>query len=438
MSGKATLILVMGFSTMFLLFGINFLNISKDSTDNMMENISETRALDIAKSATNVIISNFWQKPNDVKIIGSSMTYFDSVKFNGGYVTSKIKKVPSTTNLYQITTTGYYGSGINQKVKTVMVIYGPQQITEMASYCNEPGNIWWTGADTVKGGVYSKKKIPVFNHPTFEDYVYTKSSDFKYYGGKGKKKDHYPIVDPTKLNFNFDIPQPKTAMSDLKAAATSDGWYLNGKKSKWSAPAADTLFLDIKGTSMDVKFSKNGKPVNYNISSKAPNGIIFANNYVVRLKGELDGQLSVVCNGKTNKGKGKILLDDDITYKDDPRTSASDDLLGIVASGSVEVADTPPNKNDININAAIFSSQKGLTAENAKTKPDAGDINFFGSLIENKKMEVGRFDPKTGQLWGYGRSYEYDSRLKTISPPNFPQLSGFHILSWYEGDVPKT
>ncbi len=152
------------------------------------------------------------------------------------------------------------------------------------------------------------------------------------------------------------------------------------------------------------------------------------------MKGELDGQLSIACNGNRTRGKGKILLDDDVVYKSDPSKGPSDDLLGLIAGNTVEVADTPPNQTDINIQAAIYSRSRGLTAENAKTKPDAGTINFYGSLIEHKRMEVGRFDPVTGQLWGYGRKYNYDNRLKTISPPSFPQLAGFNVLAWYEGD----
>lgn len=440
MNGKAILILAVSFSAIFLLFGNNFFRISQTATDDMVESINEERALNIARSATNVVISYFWQEPDSVKMIGSSKTFFDSVQFNGGIVTSKLEQDVSDPDLFQITTNAYVGSGLNQIQKSVVVLYGPQKLTEMASYSENSGNIWWTGSDTVKGAIYCRSSIPVYNHPTFLDKVYSKASNFRLYRGGNwstRMANHYPNVDPANLNFKSELKRPGNVMKDLKSTAKSSGWYLYGNHSRWNQPSKDTMFIELKGQYMDVKFSEHDTPITYNIESKVPNKVIYADNYVVRLKGELDGQLNISCNGKRQRGKGKILLDDNITYKDDPQSGPSDDLLGLVAGNFVEVADTPPNQADIDIQAAIYTHSRGLTAENARTKPDAGKINFYGSLIEGRRMEVGKFDPNTGQLWGYGRNYNYDDRLKTISPPSFPQLAGFNVLAWYEGDAAK-
>jgi len=426
MSGKAILVLVIGFSTIFLLRGKGFFNVSRNSTINMVENISSSKALEIARSATEVIVSHYWQNPDDVDLIGSSKIFFNNVQFDDGKVTSTINVDPSEPNMYKITTISTFGD----ISKTVVVLYGPQKLTEMASFSVWGGDIWWTGADTVKGAVYCENEIQVYNHPTFLDKVFTNESDFDYYGDKD---DHYPNLDPSKLSFNTELKRADNAMDEITDEAIAGGWYLWGNKGDWYDPPADTMFIDIRGADMDVKFSENDSPTTYNIATKVPNKVLCADNYVVRVKGELDGQLLIACSGDNSLGKGKILLDDDVVYKDDPRAGPSDDLLGLVADGLIEVADTPPNQSDIDIQAAIYSSWGGLTAENAETRTDAGTINFFGSLIEYERKAVGKFDPDTGALWGFGRNYDYDERLKTIAPPSFPELQGFNVLAWYEG-----
>ncbi|PID58423.1 MAG: hypothetical protein CR986_07920 [Ignavibacteriae bacterium] len=440
MNGKAILILTISFSTIFFIFGKNFFVISQNSTNEMVERINEKKALNIANSATNIVVSYFWQQPDSVKLIGTSKTFFDSVKFDEGFVTSRLAQDPIDSNLYHIKTNAFVGSGNNKKQKTVIVLYGPQKLTKMASYSENSGNIWWTGDDTVKGAIYCRSSIPVYNHPTFLNEVYSHSYNFKLYPDGDwatRMANHYPNVDPNNLHFKTELKRPNNALWDLKSEAKTSGWYLYGGNSLWDKPSKDTMFIELKGQMMDVKFSESATPVTYNIASKVPNGIIYADNYVVRLKGKLDGQLSISCDGEQSQGKGKIMLDDDITYQSDPSKGPSDDLLGLIAGNNVEVSDTPPNQTDINIQAAIYSQLSGLTAENAKTKPESGTINFYGSLIEGRRMEVGRFDPATGKLWGYGRKYAYDDRLKTISSPGFPQLAGFNVLAWYEGDPTK-
>ncbi len=446
MNGRAILILVISFSAIFLIFGRNFFTVSNKANLNMEETLNENKALEIARSATNIVVSYFWQKPKEIELVKGKKTFFKNKKFDGGTVTSVLVQDSTYSDLYRIRTDAYYGKDENKKHKVVLVLYGPQKLTKMASYSENSGGIWWTGSDTVKGAIYCRSRIPVFNHPTFLSDVYSKSSDFKYYSRRHKDQ-HYPNVDPNKLHFNIKLVRPSGVMRNLRNIAKKNGWYLYGnnkgkKKYKgqrvgWNSPSLDTLFIDLKGKYMDVKFTKNGRPTTYDINSKVPNKVIYADNYVVRLKGKLDGQLLITCHGKKQRGKGMVLLDDDVTYKDDPRKVPSDDLLGIVADNAVVVADTPPNNKDINIQAAIYVQWGGLTAENAETKPDAGIINFYGSLIEHKRMKVGKFDPQTGQLWGYGRKYDYDERLKTISPPSFPKLKGFNVLAWYEGDPPK-
>ena len=64
MGGKGTILLVLGFTISFLAFGRNFLNLTKRSSDNVIEYFSEARAHNIAVSAANFACSELYQDKN--------------------------------------------------------------------------------------------------------------------------------------------------------------------------------------------------------------------------------------------------------------------------------------------------------------------------------------------------------------------------------------
>jgi len=69
MSGKAILILAVSFSAIFIVFGRSFFSVSNKATIDMVESLNEEKALEIAKSATNIVVSYFWQKPDSRKTL---------------------------------------------------------------------------------------------------------------------------------------------------------------------------------------------------------------------------------------------------------------------------------------------------------------------------------------------------------------------------------
>ena len=67
MGGKGTILIVMGFAISFFAFGRNFLNLTKRSSDNVVEYYSETKAHNIAVSAANfacneLFLDGTWNK----------------------------------------------------------------------------------------------------------------------------------------------------------------------------------------------------------------------------------------------------------------------------------------------------------------------------------------------------------------------------------------
>jgi hypothetical protein len=52
-------------------------------------------------------------------------------------------------------------------------------------------------------------------------------------------------------------------------------------------------------------------------------------------------------------------------------------------------------------------------------------------IIQNTRQAVGTFNSGVIKT-GFSKSYRYDDRFMTASPPFFPGTGGFEIVSWYE------
>src|SRR5690606_14441913 len=86
MSGKATLLVVMGFSLIFLIVGKNLGNISGSAVDNSVEYYNQTIAHELAVSAANIaankiFFDNNWDKG------------FSDVDLKGGKISAKVEIV---------------------------------------------------------------------------------------------------------------------------------------------------------------------------------------------------------------------------------------------------------------------------------------------------------------------------------------------------------
>lgn len=171
-----------------------------------------------------------------------------------------------------------------------------------------------------------------------------------------------------------------------------------------------------------------GETATVDVETLAPNGVIYVDGGDLRIKGRLDGRVTVAA-GKDGAGKGgTIYLDDDIIYKDDPRTnSSSNDMLGICAQKNVYITDNNPNNDDIVIHGAIYCESGGFGAENYDSRGFAGDIHLLGGITQMERLSVG-----TTSGHGFWKKYKYDKRLMDASPPAFPGTGGFEVVSWYQ------
>jgi hypothetical protein len=319
-----------------------------------------------------------------------------------------------TTNLsqgrVQLTATSVY-QGYQD---TVVVVWGQSRFSKFAYYSVIEGAINWASKDTIYGPFHTQDKMLVNGDPVFWGKATNKlgitksppSSKPQFYGG---------------YQTGIDIQMPSDFVP-LRNAAQSGGKYLNG--------ADLTLTFHSDGT-VTVKEGA-GAPTRVSLSTYAPNGALMVNGGNIRVKGEFAGQLTISAQAGGVPNKGKVYLDSSVTYAHDPQVGPSSDLLGICAEDSVVISDNSSNSHGIDIDASVFSLNKGMGAEHYSSGPTRGRINLLGGVSQKQRAAVGTIDGAGNVITGYSKSYRYDDRLMNQSPPYFPTTGSYEILSWYE------
>jgi len=306
---------------------------------------------------------------------------------------------------------------------TITILLQPAKFSEFAYYsyyetANPLNPIWWYGTDTVWGPFHTEDNMNCAQHPVFMGPSTSTAKVIKY---KTSKYYDKPYISG-KFSDKTHIPLPSNGLDPLKSAAIDDGHLFSGH---------DTVYITFAVDSIKYKYSFNGPQTSVIADDFAPNGVIFADNAVIRLKGEVKGVYSVAASG--SGGKGTIYLDDDIFYHSDPRTDpTATDLLGILAKNNVWITDNPANNNNITIQGSVYCETGGFGAQNYDTRSISGNINLLGGIIHKIRRAVGTFGG-SGINHGFAKRYNYDNRLLTVAPPVFPSTKGkFKVISWYE------
>ncbi len=393
--GKLSLFLVLGFSILYIILGTNSNKLSTQAVENMSDYYANTIAHSIASSGTNLAC-------NQLFLNGLWDDGYTNVNFENGSFTAGIQVLDPWINIRKLTTTGTYG-GVT---KSIEVVYKPSSFSKFAYYSVSESGIHWHDGDTVWGPWHSQDFLTVNRSPVFYGKVTTKKGiknetafdDPKFYGG---------------FEQGVDVPMPTTSISDLENLAVDDGAHFTGQ---------DTVFLTFEGDSVKYRSSYNDPPTAYLLSSLAPNGILFAQNAVLRIQGTIKGKYTVGSNKR-------ILIDNDIVYNTDPRIDpTSTDLFGIVSEKDILVADLPANHDGINLHASIFSKNEGFGAENPATRPNSGQLKLLGGIQQYYRKLVSNPWPAHGFL----KAYRYDDRLMVASPPGYPGTGLMEIITWFE------
>jgi hypothetical protein len=452
MGGKAALLLVLGFSLIFLVFGHNFSNLTIRAVDNISEYYEETNVYNIAASGANIAASEIFRNP------GWNANGFHNIQYSGGELDISVEILDADQNIRRVTSVGSMVVGDSTITKIIQVTLQPASFSMYAYFCQIEGNIWWTAGDSVWGPFHTQDWMQVQGHPYFYGKATTKKG-LKYYNSK--ESDHPDFVAGYQENISLDLPDDKVkdfeALADAGGAkftpvttTTTHSWrdYWGNWHTTTSTSTERNFYLTFKEDSLTYKVGSSGAETTVYLPDFAPNGIIYAKEGNLRVKGVVKGQYTIVADGASS-GRGQVYLEDDIVYSENPYSDEPHgphdlpkpnpnchDILGIVARNEVLIADNANNNNDINIHASIYSEKEGFGAENHTGRGFDGDINLVGGIIQKKRQAVGTFSTDwwgniTSQT-GFNKKYKYDSRLMYLTPPEFPSTDTYRIVSWYE------
>jgi hypothetical protein len=393
--GRASIYMIIGFCAIFLMVGKNMTDVSVQSLDNALNYYESSQRYNIAGAGANFACSALF-------LDKTFRTGFSNVAFNNG--TFSVSVTDTTLQRVKIVSTGTF-QGISNNV---IVLLQPSSFSKFAYFSdNEPSTIFWQSGDTVWGPYHSNTKLYATGSPVFNGKVTTKNGKS---GGSPKFNGGYDT--------GVSLPLP-TDLGPTKDSAISRGKYVATIDTVWAT-------FNNDGT-ITVKIGPAAATTTA-LTTYAPNGVITFEGAVLRVKGTMTGQASIasIMNG-AGKG-GKVFIDADLVYKTNPKTNpSSTDLLGIIATNEILIANTAANNvGGVDVQAALYSQTKGLGAENITSGGVKGSIRLLGGTTQGQRQIV-----QSGGN-GYTKSYYYDDRLMGMSPPGFPLTGGFEIVSWLE------
>ena len=399
--GRTSLIMVMGTSMILMMMGYRISNVSTAAYENLTQYYYRTASHNLATGFANMGCQVIYWKPNE-------RPAWTDVPLAGGKVS--LWTTDLTLGRLQLTATSNY-QGYKD---TVVVVWGQSRFSKFAYYSVVEGAINWASKDTIYGPFHTQDKMLVNGNPVFWGKATNKlgitksplSSKPEFHGG---------------YQTGIDIMMPSN-FNPLKTAAQSGGKYLTGMDL--------TITFNSDGT-LTVQEGA-GAPIRVPLSTYAPNGALMVNGGNIRIKGKFTGQLTISAQAGGVANKGKVYLDSSVTYVHDPQSGSSSDLLGVCAEDSVVITNNSNNSHGIDIQASVFSLNKGMGAENYSSGPTRGRINLLGGVSQQQRAPVGTIDGSGNVITGYSKSYRYDDRLMNQSPPFFPTTGSYEILSWYE------
>jgi len=422
MGGKASLLLVIGFSLLFMIFGRNFNQMGYDTLDNFTRYYYKSKAHSLAIIGINLMSNRLWRYP------GYTTSNPVTINFDGGSVTTTLVTVNAVQNIRTVTAVGKM-SIIHDKLagddsvwtSTVKIVIQPSLFTKYAYFSdNEGSGINWGGKDTVWGEFHTNGNLQFNGNSVFYDDAT--------YGGTISLGSYHPSFYHG-INGGYTIPMPTHGV-DTVGAHAAGGATFTGTASKHE------LYLDFRGDSVRYRWNNTGSYTYKLANTLAPNGVIYGSGANIHVKGTVKGRYTVAAN-KTTFG-GDVFIEDDIKYNVDPNKlwnpttyGTSTDMIGLIAKDSIIISDVSRSHSDITIEAAMYAETGSFTVKNYTALSYKGTIFLYGGLTQETRGAVGQGSGSTVSN-GYGKSYNYDQRLRYSYPPNFPGCGTFQISSWFE------
>jgi len=462
MGGKAAMLLVLGFSLIFLVFGQNFNSLSTRSVENFNDYYTKTMAHNIAVAGANfaanaVFMDKTWEDG------------YTNLSYQGGiinvYVTnptgahSKVKVChkPGSSNSHTIsidpsslpahlahgnylgecsgssssTMVTIYSEGIyNGDTSTAYVELEPSNFAKYGNFYDRMNNAIPATGDTFHGPFHVNSTMRTWGSPVFWGKVTSKGGLVMYNTKNPEFHGGYES--------GVDQPRPWDT-TNFRTVANTDGF----------------IFKDTTGsgkrTDVELEFKDNGK-VKYRykifdgsatwtpykeaeLTDLTPNGLIYIEKGNLFVKGTLNGKATVVVTKNNVSNCGNIYQTDDIKYKTDPKQNPnSTDMLGLIAEQNIRLQYNNDTKHhDVITQASMYAMNGDIGPDNALVS-NYGVLSswrILGGLIAHDVRVTAHYN-WVGPYEGYRFVHDYDERFLNTVPPYFPHTKNYEVVSWYE------
>lgn len=312
---------------------------------------------------------------------------------------------------------------------TVVVLLTRPSFSRYAYFTNYEGNIWFNTGDTLRGPVHTNTYFQMAGSPVFFDKV---TSHQLYRDDQPYRIYPYGYTNPQFLGgTEWGVPylsMPTNMPQDLVDAAKDSGLYLPNRYVWMKFQSNGTALIcgrDYYSTPNDWEYSS------YDISST--NGVIF-NEYsgatpYLFVEGTAQGNYTVASDGR-------IVITDDITLANDPRSNPnSTDMVGLAASKDIIVYNNQWDTDRTILATCMTMNQYQSNTSNfyVYDYDDAryGTLHLYGGLIQRARGAVGLVGDEYSRR-GYLKDYRWDPRLKHMTPPHFPMLFVLKKIAWWD------
>lgn len=419
MGGKASLILVIGFSIILGYVAMNVGNVSTMAITNMSMYSAMSASHNIALAGANARLARFYQDTTDYSTITKTFT---GEHFTGSYSAGIEIVSPSRLRMRCVSTYPLGSASLRDTVEVFFDRNKKNSFSLFAWMTDFEGNVFWITADTVWGRVHSNGNLHINGKPVFMQKATTaKGFDPPKVGvgtNKAIFKDGYE-TGIAKINFPNDLSEIVTASVGGGRRYTTDIYV--------------TLSPGTGANNDGMAYIRSGNlptsPLVDSVSLSDPgfNGVILGTQKV-NVEGTLDGKLTI-------SSQANMYIHNDVLYERNPRVTTSDDLLGLVSETNVIVKNNAANNSHCEIHGSIFTRTGSFTAEDYNSRPVSGEMRVLGSIVQQTRGAIGQFSGSTITS-GFSKRYRYDERLSdpAFRPPFYPgyYVSTFAITNWWE------
>jgi len=411
--GRQALLMVIGYSLIFLMTGAMMSNSTVDAFNNAMNYYEGNIVREIAISAANMGANYIYVHKPLMNLNPWWPGWTTPVSYNGGTFTVTMDTVQDMYGNWgriRMTATAHYGDS----TYSVSVLYRPSKFSKFCMYAGSMTGVYFEPSDSVFGPCHIESTLN-YGNPGGGPMTYG-----AYFGGKVTTKNGIAaLTNPAKL--------PTFAQGREDGVSVPLSLNTTDLLTKAVSPfSGGELWLQLKGDSVAWKRSKTGTVTTQAISAIAPNGVIAIDKGTLYVQGELSTKLTVASLRSSGSSGGTVIVKDNVTYKTDPRTDPNcKAMLGIVGYGSISI-DTTASHNNFTVDGSMYSQTDGIQVVNYDKRP-RGNLYVLGGWIGTKIYAT-----SNGTTAGLPVNVTYDERFRVDSPPSFPGTNAYEILAWYE------